>query len=447
MDKFEELIKKSAESYEAPYSEDAWLALSQKLGPAKGSGLKWTIGGAVVAAAVVAGIWYSIPADDTQNTKTEITSLQTNDVNSNMNTTPNVEHNAFIGEDNNSEPSAQTQTDVLNEKSTDTEVKNTHDYTLSNASNTKDNNDEANDNNDTKKDDLTVKPIKNLVIDPLLAESTIDETNTEDAAHKPVDYKSFDLEVVANKDELCIGETLELRPSIPKIEAKYRWLIGDKVVNGNFVDMTLDEVGSYQVVLELADFRTNKTLYTSQEKTIVVKAKPMNEISYNVDNNTIPTASFEQLNKQAKTVNWNIEGVIKTNASAFSHSFRTKGDYVVHCKVTDFNNCVSEASRTVTIEDDYNLLAPNAFSPEGSGDVNTRTFIPKALLVTDDPFIMTIYDRQGHQIYQTVNAGRPWDGTTAEGALAPVDSYVWIVQLTKKDGEIEEYKGLVTLIK
>ncbi len=444
MDKFEKLIKKSAESYEAPYSEDAWFALSEKLGPEKGLGGKWIAGGAIATAAIVFGVWYSTPTvtleeePQTEVVQSEVKSLENNDLNPN-NTELLANSTTVINTEieNEIKQYKATESQLEGENIAKTESRQSNVASLSNH-----------DVNEKEKIANHVNASTDIIDNSINISSNIVTDEPLNSSDKLIDYTDFNIKVVTNKNELCVGETLELRPSIPKIRAKYRWVVGNKSINGNYADITLEEAGEYPIVLELVDFNTNKVLHSSPEKTIFVREKPLNEITYSIDNTAMPTAYFEQVNNHFKLLEWNIEGVIKTNASAFSHSFRAKGDYVVNCKVIDFNDCVSESSKIVTIDNDYNLLAPNAFSPNGNGDFNTRTFIPKALLVTESSFVMSIYDRKGQLLYQTNNAGKPWDGTISEGgSIAPVDSYVWIVQLTKKNGQIEEYKGLVTLIK
>ena len=74
-----------------------------------------------------------------------------------------------------------------------------------------------------------------------------------------------------------------------------------------------------------------------------------------------------------------------------------------------------------------------------------ETFIPKALLVTTAPFIMTIYDKSGKLVFETNDVSRPWDGLYKKDFLpAPTGSYVWVVSITNELGVKEVYKGTIT---
>ncbi len=76
MDKFEKLIKNSVENYEAPYSESAWLAVSEKLGPEKGGFGKWAIVGTIAAAAIIFGYWYLLPVEKLDVVNTTVSSIE-----------------------------------------------------------------------------------------------------------------------------------------------------------------------------------------------------------------------------------------------------------------------------------------------------------------------------------------------------------------------------------
>src|SRR5690606_34222460 len=100
--------------------------------------------------------------------------------------------------------------------------------------------------------------------------------------------------------------------------------------------------------------------------------------------------------------------------------------------------------KPIVIENDYNLLAPTAFAPNGDG--NYDNFIPQALLLMDVDFTMVIYDKGGLLMYQTNNAYMPWDGTNVnDNSPAANGAYVWMVQYKNANGETEMYQGQVII--
>ena len=48
----------------------------------------------------------------------------------------------------------------------------------------------------------------------------------------------------------------------------------------------------------------------------------------------------------------------------------------------------------------------------------------------------------------TKNIDQPWDGTNQKaGTKCPEGSYVWVVKLTNENGQTEQYKGAILLLK
>jgi gliding motility-associated-like protein len=60
---------------------------------------------------------------------------------------------------------------------------------------------------------------------------------------------------------------------------------------------------------------------------------------------------------------------------------------------------------------------------------------------------MTIYNRWGQEIFQTLNLnGRGWDGKFNDKEQ-PMDVYIYVIDLTMKNGYKEHYQGNVTLLR
>jgi len=433
MDKFEKLIRKTVDSYEAPYSEAAWAAMSKKLGPEKGGFGGWIAGIAITAAAVIFGVWYLMPEEASKNNlveteQTNITiakSTQAAELETVLTEIPEaiveksgvndgIENMNVTTED---EPSS---VDLKQQSTTPV---------ISARSNI----------------EMNLMPLQDG--NELIQIDAKDETVDTDivVAEKEADFSKFNLKAVADKMNICAGETVKLSPSIPKLKAVYQWVVdGNTLASGPYVEETFDRPGSYTVSLNLLDKKSNKIVNKSEDITIKVDALPQNEIAYEFDNTLTPTVNFTQKNTFYKSISWDLKGLHQTDMESFSFSFRNKGSYIVACQLTGENGCQSESTSVVNIENNYNLLAPSAFTP--NGDNLNETFIPKALLITSSPFIMTIYDKSGKLVFETNDASQPWDGLyTRDLTPAPGGSYVWIVQLTTDQNTVETYQGQVTI--
>jgi len=120
-----------------------------------------------------------------------------------------------------------------------------------------------------------------------------------------------------------------------------------------------------------------------------------------------------------------------------------------HVVVTDSNHCVSYDSILVkTVCNEKNYFIPNTFSPNGDG-VND-VFYPRGKSLYNVQS-MRVFNRWGQKVFEkrdfpanTQSEG--WDGTI-NGQLAPVDAYVYIIEVICENAQIIALKGDVTLVR
>ncbi len=123
-----------------------------------------------------------------------------------------------------------------------------------------------------------------------------------------------------------------------------------------------------------------------------------------------------------------------------SYYFSTNGDYPV-ALVTENNwGCKDTAVKYIRIESDFSLYVPDAFSPNNDG--LNDVFLPVTRGVKK--YRLEVFNRWGERIYLSLNAGEGWDGA-CNGEGAKIDSYVWKIVLSTKDGQQKEFSGNVLL--
>jgi PKD repeat protein len=205
------------------------------------------------------------------------------------------------------------------------------------------------------------------------------------------------------------------------------------------------KAGEYIVTLEIKHPKTNKTIASSKEVMTVI-ALPEPDYTFVQSSEAIPTVSFTNKTEDVENIMWNVKGLKQSTNPDFEYTFRKAGTYSVGLTATNEFGCSKTIEKSVKIDKDYNLLAPNAFAPNGDGD--NDNFIPLALKIMDVEFTMTIMDKSGRQVYVTQNAFSPWDGRlTSDNTMAPSgSSYIWRVVLTNSNGEPELYEGQVFVV-
>lgn len=443
-DSFDQMMKESTNSYEAPYNPAAWDAVNHQLGPAY-SAWKW-IGGSAAVIAIVAGGSYLM--SNSGSDENQLTNHESNEVVINNNNN-DVEDTYFVGEENADEiASNDNGNDVVNEESNGNEnVLQEIDPDL--------NNDVDNNHEDEWIDFENPIDLEH-VDDSNDNDQVSDNDSNNDNSNNDSNDQVNDIQVngkfsiVSNNEyvnEVCQNETCIFKPEVMENDLIYVWNYGDGSLSSSSIGKhKYRKPGEYNVTLEIKDSRTNKTVGTNTE-TIVVNKLPKVNFTWDQSNELIPTVDFINLTDEAADWNWNIKGLKESNRNEFEYTFRKAGNYSVQLTARNDNGCTNSLTKTIDIKEDYNLLATTAFSPDGDGQFDN--FIPLALTVMNVDFTMTIYDKNGKLVYRTQNAFEPWDGRfTEDNKLAENgSSYIWNVVLTNSNGERENYKGQVFVIR
>ena len=450
---FEQTMKESVEGYEAPYNPAAWEAVSSQIGNSS-SLWKWVAGSAAAIGLLFGGI-YMFSDDDSANTtqqdtkeekQTQIAANQheekttTTFVNSVDDTESTEEiltpNNAGQGDEVNHQANNGENTNSTNNGSTTSEAGDNSTVFGPFSPNVTDNlgnghgvgnsakGEEPNHNNDnpTNNDGNVVNN-----------GDTTPETN-QDVTHT----YSADFRCVS---EGCEGSPIEFAAANLYGKVDYVWSFSDGTrKEGEFVTHSFQHEGDASVKLNVYKKNSNELL-ASEEQNLTINRNPNPDFVVDQPSTMIPTYNFINQTDHAD-INWEIDGMGKISKDQFEMTFREKGTY--HAKLTATNEfgCTSTKETTIKVDNDYNLFAPNAFTPNAT---TNRTFIPAALKILNKEFTMTIHAKDGSMVYQTQNANQPWDGRyTTDNRMAPEGVYVWIVQLKNANGEMETYKGTVT---
>ena len=426
-DSFDQLMKDSTNAYEAPFNPAAWEAVNSQLGPAY-SAWKW-IGGSAAVLAIIAGATYLLNNSDAEN---EIATHPSGEV---VVHNDNIANNTIHMEDVDSDHIADNSIDNSNANQVNEDPINAIEnnglnntgltIVAPNENNVNPGNNNPNNNGNDPVVNLNPTGNQNPGGngDPLIIEAEID-------------YKAnaaFNL----SDAEICQGGKCTFTPENVNEDLQYVWSYGDGgISNLPIGEHKFKKAGEFDVTLEIKHPRTHKTIATSTE-TIVINELPETEFSWEQSMEAIPTVNFTNNTNDGEVVIWNVKGLKQSLKDDFEYTFRKKGRYLVSLTTKNDNGCTSTVEKPIKIDNDYNLLAPTAFAPNGSGD--NEKFIPKALTVMDVEFTMTVLDKNGKQVYVTQNAFEPWDGRyTEDNTLAPSgSSYIWRVVLTNSNGERE----------
>jgi gliding motility-associated-like protein len=144
---------------------------------------------------------------------------------------------------------------------------------------------------------------------------------------------------------------------------------------------------------------------------------------------------------------WRIDNqVIEPHESEFEYIFKNEGLYDVELIVINEKECSASIKKPISVTQNFDVLAPNAFTPDGDG--LNDDFIPHGFLNRDDLFKMEIFDISGKLVYSTNSTTQPWNGNfnnTGEKLLEGM--YIWKVSISNTKNQSNAYAGSVRLIR
>jgi gliding motility-associated-like protein len=147
-----------------------------------------------------------------------------------------------------------------------------------------------------------------------------------------------------------------------------------------------------------------------------------------------------------QTWNWNFgDGAGFSPVQNPYYTYKDTGSFPVMLTVVSNLGCRDSIVIYVTIDDEYLIYVPNAFTPNFDG-INDF-FMPKCEGVVD--YQLWVYDRWGQLAFHTSDLYQGWDGRHLSKGheIAPEDVYVWRIETKNKKGEPKLMKGTVSLIK
>lgn len=412
-DNFENNIKESLNCFEVPYDAAAWSAMSKRLDQTMptsgGSNLKWYLGGAATVAVIVttALLWPSTDVEKSQ----QITSTSTEKVKE----TEDQVHTS---------KGTSSHTTVQDASSIEAPVKNTTNGTSN---------------------PISFDPAPNIFDNPLDYIKVKDNSFMKE--DEPVN-SIFDpiIEMVApsvpNVANSCLNETTTIN-NTNKQELTVVGPNGITTIKGNSsLQFTPESEGIYNL-----GFMVNG-IFNSKESFVV---KPLPKADFTIDQtynyeNGVPSINLST-NSQGISHTWAFEGQNGTTSGteAKAHFFY-KGEYDITLTVTGSNSCKSTITKSVQIDETYNLLAVNGFDPMSS-DNRINSFIPRGLVERSADFRMIIIDpTDGAIIFETSDVSNPWRGLDKRNGqmVSANKAYIWKVILNNPlKGENPEYKGTI----
>lgn len=443
MNNLESKFKQALESHEVDYNPQAWESFKQKLDgqstvPNGGSKTLIKLGvAATVVTTLSVGAYFLFNGSDAVTQKSKTPNSQVDVIENPSNQNQLVESDDLKVNNHSKNANSAIKEDGDVQKADGVHMIEAAPYHV----------DDANGNKDhaLKDEDFNLKVNQN---------NGHGNKNENIVNHKPEMHAKPAIVLNANftvsKISGCEGLVCQFTPKQSKsYQVDYVWDFGDGTFSKERSPRhTYRKAGNFVVKLTLRSEIDNEDFSDEAQEYVVVYPKPKAnfEIEEMSSNSAIPEFDFTNTTDRASSWVWVFGDQHSSMKKDPSHTYRKKGLYKVKLIAENSYGCKSEVSKTVRVDNDYNLLAPTGFTPNGDG--LNDWFIPKALEIMDVEFTMSVFNKNGQLYYETNQVSRPWDGRyMMDNQNAPSGAYVWVVKLKNRNGETEVYKGSVTLLR
>ncbi len=182
-------------------------------------------------------------------------------------------------------------------------------------------------------------------------------------------------------------------------------------------------------------------------QTTDITVHPVAQAAFQCASDNSPTINFSNQSTDASSYVWDFgDGSATSTETDPVHLYQDVGDYSVCLTATNDQNCSSTICKTVTIEEEFLLYVPNAFTPNGDG--TNDVFRPVLSGFQDDYYELLIFDRWGELIFESNSTSYYWEGTDPSGVQAKSDIYVWRIKVRETGSYADEiYIGHVTIVR
>ncbi|MFJ7821660.1 MBG domain-containing protein, partial [Pedobacter suwonensis] len=137
---------------------------------------------------------------------------------------------------------------------------------------------------------------------------------------------------------------------------------------------------------------------------------------------------------------WSAASGIVSGQNTASLNVRPLQTTTYTVRVTNASGCISSASITIKINEDYKLVANNILTPNGDG-INDTWFVQNIDMYPNNE--VRIFDRNGREMYSKKSYDNSWNGTIGGNDLAE-GTYYYII--TYGPNKLVQ-KGFITIIR
>jgi gliding motility-associated-like protein len=258
--------------------------------------------------------------------------------------------------------------------------------------------------------------------------------------------------ITSNKNSGCPGVCINFKDNSTISNGTYTatWDFndGEPETQGYNASRCYDKTGNFDVTLTLtSDIGcVNKLVFPAYVKVFPAPQAAFKVEPEEIDEDEPVITVSNQSSSDVNFIRYYINDGSSFGSPNFTHyikNLKQTKPMVVQIVKNQFG-CVDTIYQLINIKPAYVVYFPNVFTPNGDG--TNDDFRPKGVGISK--FTMNIYDRWGHQVFQTNDITQTWDGQikNGDGAIKE-DTYTWKAQVTDVFNKNHYLVGHVTVIR
>lgn len=261
-----------------------------------------------------------------------------------------------------------------------------------------------------------------------------------------VTLKLVDPVLRSDKEAICTGESVTLWGDKA---ATYEWSASpyDISLSGQQGNDTIVVSPRTTTTYTLVGRGSNGCGATELHKKISVYDYPVPTVALTpgyVDSEN-PSVQFSDVSPNGTQSLWNFGDGSTSTTRSVVHTYTDlrQDSFLVSLHTCNPLNCCNDTSFFVPVGI-FAVWFPNAFTPQMNSNTTFHAFTLNKLV----DYELFVYNRQGAQVFHSVDPNEGWNGTCA-GEACPMGSYVYIATYRRDDGSIRKLsqKGTVTLLR
>lgn len=215
---------------------------------------------------------------------------------------------------------------------------------------------------------------------------------------------------------------------------------------------SVDQSGSYQVQSSIKG--ANCWTQNQRIQVLISDTEMIPEFNYEIDlgGGNILTNAEIQIQEPVKFEdvslgkiiiwNWDFGDGSGSSEQNPTHEYQKKGTYTIRLTTIDKFGCVDVFERVAQVFDDFVIIVPNAFTPDG---LKNQYFKPQYRGIASMEFY--VFNTWGELIFEVKSLEtQGWDGTL-NGKNVPNGNYVYRAVFTTRSGEKVDKSGVFILIR